>query len=103
MTNGKVLVEGHEIGYLTLYTGELKIDFYDFVTVTSAEVKALVHNLTYLDPDGAFIEGPDITVSVTDNGQRASTSIVHVAGHQITAQRSRTRLTLSATTVVECA
>ena len=49
VTNGKVLVEGHEIGYLTLSTGELKIDFYDFVTVTSAEVQALVHNLTYFD------------------------------------------------------
>lgn len=98
--DGKVWVDGHEIGNLAKVTAtEFTINFFN--TVTSAQIETLVHNLTYLDDDGAFFDGPPVYVYITDDGGRAATSIVHVAGANNPPGESPDSVTLSATNVVE--
>ena len=70
-------------------------------SVTTAQVETLVHSLTYLDDDGEFIEGRDISVRITDIDGRDSTSIVHVAGTEVAPGASPTAITISDTSVVE--
>ena len=98
--DGKVVVDGQEIGSLTIYgSNNLEIDFFD--NVTTAQVTTLVHHLTFLDPDGAYINGPEITVSIFDKANRKATSVVHVAGTEIAPGESPTAIALSGASVAE--
>ncbi len=98
--DGKVVVDGQEIGSLTIYgSNNLEINFSD--NVTTAQVTTLVHHLTFLDPDGAYINGPEITVSIFDKANREATSVVHVAGTEIAPGDSPTAIALSGASVME--
>ena len=98
--DGKVVVDGQEIGSLTIYgSNNLEINFSDNVTTT--QVTTLVHHLTFLDPDGAYINGPEITVSIFDKANREATSVVHVAGTEIAPGASPTAIALSGASVME--
>ena len=98
--DGKVVVDGQEIGSLTIYSSNnLEINFFDNVTTT--QVTTLVHHLTFLDTDGVYINGPEITVSIFDKANREASSVVHVAGTEIAPGESPTAIALSGASVAE--